>query len=142
MPPKSARKSKSNRKMGKSLKAVEREKSYLKDHFPLLSLMSKMSPEQCNALMPYVKENTHHALCTCAHNALVNFSKFTPEQVQNIKSTLSPNIDQYRYLSSEMNAKSKKRLHQRADVINQVGSGFPLILSAVLPLLGSLLFGK
>jgi hypothetical protein len=125
----------------KTLKAVEYEKNYLKQHLPLLKVMSEMSPEKCQALMPFISENSHHALCTCVYNTLKNYNKFDEDQIQNIKTTLSPKMEYFRYLSNEAN-KKKTSLRKRASVINQVGYGLPLIIGSVLPLLTNLLFGS
>jgi hypothetical protein len=128
---------KKSKKLSKS-KRSENERNYLKGQIPLLKTLKELTPEQCQALIPYISPKSHDALCTCIRNALINYNKFTPDEISSLKNVLSPKIDNYRYLSNERKNRSNKK--KRASVLQQSGEGLPAILATVIPLLANLLF--
>lgn len=125
----------------KRKKRSEKVLDYMCHHLPLLELMRDLSPQQCEALMPFIKPSAHDALCSCVYNALFNYQRFTEEDKLRCKESMKSKLDNYRYLSDKSQTTSKRYLKRRQEYLEQSGSGFPAILAAVLPLLGSLFAG-
>lgn len=119
----------------------KKEIEYLRKHIPLFNIMRDMSAEQCESLMPFIKTQTHDAICTCIYNAITNFRKMPEDNVKPLREALLPKLNNYRYLSKRKNVTSKRGLKKRETLLEQSGGGLPFILASVLPLLGSLLGG-
>jgi len=92
--------------------------------------------------MPFIKTSAHDALCTCVYNALYNYDRLSAEDKSRCKESMYSKRANYRFLSDKSQTSSKRYLQKREECLEQSGSGFPAILAAVLPLLGSLITGK
>jgi hypothetical protein len=113
---------------------------YLHKQLPLIQTLKELEPKHVRALIPYITDS-HDALCLCVHNTLKNYDELDKDGINYMK-TLNPSeedIQKYRYLSAKRFTKSGKVFTDRAGVLEQTGEGLPLILSAILPVLTSLL---
>lgn len=115
---------------------------YMCQHLPLMELMRDLSPQQCEALMPFIKTSAHDALCNCVYNAIFNYKSFSNEEKERCKESMKSKLENYRFLSDKSRTLSKRNLKKREQYLEQSGAGFPAILAAVLPLLGTLIAGK
>lgn len=139
------RKQEVTEKPAKKVKRQSRDEKtleYMCHHLPLMELMRDLSPQQCETLMPYIKTSTHDALCTCVYNALFNYDRLSEEDRARCKESLKSKAENYRFLSDKSQTLSKRYLKKREQYLEQSGAGFPAILAAVLPLLGTLIAGK
>ena len=104
----------------------------LRKHIHMLTLYAKATPAEASELARYLPEEVLDELCTCLYNAM-NTMPIPSGLVDEIKQRTHADKGALKWLA---NAKRSKR---RRKVVMQTGGSIIAILSAVLPLVISLL---
>jgi hypothetical protein len=119
---------------GKYSKDQLKQLQSMRSYVPLLEIMRDLTPQQSEALLPYLKSTCHDSLCVCIFNALFNFNKFTEDEKASVVHALKSKKDTYQWLGDKCNTCSKGLLKKRQRLLEQSGGAFPTILKPVLPI--------
>jgi hypothetical protein len=110
-----------------------KELEALRPYVPFLDVMSSISPQQSDVLIPYLKPNVHDSLCACISNSLFNFEGFEQKCKEKCAHVLKSKLDHYAFLSDKRHTCSKGLLKKRGKYLEETSSGLPTLVSAVLP---------
>jgi hypothetical protein len=99
-------------------------------YYQLVKLIKNMSKKDRNIILNFLDNGSIHFLCEVVHNVIKSRIKLTPDQKQQIKSSLEDRKLCYRNIASR-----KKPLRIKKQLIKQNGNGIGLILSIAIPAL-------
>ena len=111
----------------------------LRSYVPFLEVMSNMSPQQSETLLPYLKSTVHDPLCTCVSNSIFNFKNFDPDCKEKCANLIKSKLESYAFLSDKRKTGSSTLLKKRERHLHETSSGLPTLIGAVLPSLAKTL---
>jgi hypothetical protein len=111
-------------------------KRKMKNLYPLLKIISKLTDEERRVLLQYLNHEGCEGIYECVDNALCNKS-LPDEQRQDLASKLSEEKKLYRFIVDE----NKNSLKKQKKLV-QVGGSLGTVLQVVLPLLSQFIANK
>ena len=107
-------------------------KRTLKKYVPLIDVLSTLSADHQNALVPYLSDESCECLSSVIFNALSN-NALDKKDRRKLKGALTSQKGKLRYIANH-----SKPLKTRRRKIAQLGGGLGVILSILAPLISSL----
>lgn len=118
--------------------ARKKRLSAKKCHYVFLKTLNRLKPDERRDLMDRLTDKTVNDLSEVIFNGLKTDVGFSKTQKQNLKRKLNPFKRQLRIISN-----SDISLNTRRKVLkNQSGAGIGVIISALLPVISSLIANK
>lgn len=108
-------------------------KKDLKKILPILQILRKIPANKLSLLLPHLDNHLTEIVCGCIYNALHN-KELSHRTKKKLKKSLIKKKDDLRYV-----LQPNRSMLQKKKRLGQVGGSFGVILSAILPLIMSLL---
>lgn len=112
-------------------------KSAVKRNLPLLNLLSRVDEEERCNLLRHIDGEALNVICCCIFNAIWNRDIVPSSQRKDIKIKLKDSAKAIQYIARHKNNPSRRRR-----LLVQHSDSLPVLLSAVLPVIGSSSFGQ
>ena len=110
-----------------------------RDMIPLLEVLKKMKANDIPKIIDHLNDKSVNQICECCFNVIHTNLKMCNKKKLKLRNHIKANCKMHR-LKTICNKSTP--VFKRRKALKQEGKGLPLILSAALPFLASLVFGK
>ena len=110
-----------------------------KEFLPLLEVLRKLKSDDVPKIMDHLHDRCINHICECYYNVIHTDLKMSAKKRNKLRNHIKTNCKMHRLKTI---CSKSTPVFKRRKALKQEGKGLPLILSAAIPFLASLLFKK